>query len=72
MKKAVLRLLPIEREYIDRFGELPEDTWDKYGHSDEGLALVQSRMEDICDHVRKRAQEKKISDLEKEGCPWLT
>ncbi len=69
MKKARLYLSPMEREYIDRYKELPETTCGK--NPTDGSALVQKRMDKIWEEMKEKQKNKDVSELEKEGCPWL-
>ncbi len=69
MKKARLLLTPMEREYVNRYKELPETTWDK--NPTNGSALVQERINKIWEDMKEKQKNKDVSELEKEGCPWL-
>lgn len=71
MKKARLMLTPLEIAYADRFGELPEGTLEKHSFSTEGSALVQQRMDELWNDLKKKHEKGDMSELEAEGCPWL-
>lgn len=70
MKKARLFLSPIEYEYIELFGESPEVTLQK--NPLNGSEIVQFRMNLIWLSMKSKNKKDTRSELEKEGCPWLT
>lgn len=70
MKQALLKLSPMEIKYSHLYGELPETTFLKNPIS--GCLLVQKRMDAIWKAMTEENKNKEKSELEKEGCPWLT
>lgn len=70
MKKARLFLSPMEYKYIELFGESPEVTLQK--NPLNGSEIVQFRMNLIWLSMKSKNKNDTRSELEKEGCPWLT
>ena len=76
MKKANLYLSPIERGYVEVYGETAETTMLKL--KEQGLAacavadLIQKRMDEIWQKMKSEHERHKMTDLEAAGCPFLT
>lgn len=70
MKKARLFLSPMEYKYIELFGESPELTLQK--NPLNGSQIIQKRMDTIWRSLKERNKKVVQTELEKEGCPWLT
>ena len=70
MKDIKYKLSPMEYKYFEIFGEMPEDTWQK--NLINGSKMVQFRMDSIWRSMKERNKKVVQTELEKEGCPWLT
>ena len=76
MRKAKLYLSPIERGYIEVYGETAETTMLKL--KEQGIAvctvseIVQKRMDEIWQKMKSEHEKHKITDLEAADCPFLT
>lgn len=70
MKDIKYKLSPMEYKYLEIFGETPEDTWQK--NPINGSKIVQFRMDFIWLSMKTANKNETRSELEKEGCPWLT
>ena len=76
MNKASLYLSPIERGYIEIYGETTETTMQKLKEQGMNMSkvseIIQARMDEIWQKMKSEHERHKITDLEAEGCPFLT
>ena len=76
MKKANLYLSPIERGYVEIYGETTETTMQKL--KEQGISMckvseiIQARMDEIWQKMKSEHERQKMTDLEAAGCPFLT
>ena len=76
MKKANLYLSPIDRGYVEVYGDTAETTMLKL--KEQGIAacavadLMQKRMDEIWQKMKSEHERHKMTDLEAAGCPFLT